>query len=172
MSTEKMKKELESAFRSAMRQYAASVNIITCRARGTWYGMTATAITSLCADPPSLLLCINRGNNFYAAISEASEFCVNLLGTQHQEVSAAFSRTVENPLDKFSSGRWNCELDGIPYLVDSPVNIFCKVASTFSFGTHDIVVGTCERILGSEDAGRSSPLLYTNGQYTSVSAVN
>ncbi|QBR03690.1 flavin reductase family protein [Paraburkholderia pallida] len=166
-----MKEELESAFRSAMRQYAASVNIVTCCTHGTWYGMTATAITSLCADPPSLLLCINRDNNFHAAISEASEFCVNLLATQHQEISVAFSRTVTNPLEKFSTGRWNCDSDGIPYLADSPVNIFCDIASNFSFGTHDIVVGTCKRILGSEHTGKSSPLLYTNGQYTSVSEV-
>ena len=49
-----------NAFRDAMRQLAAGVGIVTAGKDNEWAGMTATSVTSLSLDPPTILACINR----------------------------------------------------------------------------------------------------------------
>ncbi|MFL9894825.1 flavin reductase family protein [Paraburkholderia strydomiana] len=163
-----MQPAIEDEFRDAMRRLAASVNIVTCYSRGLRYGMTATAVTSLCADPPALLVCVNRTNIFHAALRNASSFCVNILGTQHRDVSAAFGRKTVHPTEKFAVGRWATNPTGLPYLTDSQSNLFCTVASVFSYGTHDIFIGTCDSIVNADASAPVAPLLYANGRYASV----
>ncbi|NML32948.1 flavin reductase family protein [Paraburkholderia antibiotica] len=158
---------LQDDFRHAMRRLAASVNIVTCQKSGVWHGMTATAVTSLCLEPPSLLVCVNRTASFHAALCDAEMFCVNILGTQHLDVSNAFGRKVDNPAEKFTTGSWQADRTGSPFLVDAQSNVFCKVASVFSYGTHDIFVGVCESILTADPDTPELPLLYANGRYAS-----
>ena len=38
--------------------------------------MTATAVTSLSMDPPSLLVCINRATSLHAPLLAARRFCL------------------------------------------------------------------------------------------------
>ena len=45
-------------YKLGMRTLAAAVNIITSIHSGHRYGMTATAVCSVTADPPTLLVCI------------------------------------------------------------------------------------------------------------------
>ena len=46
-------------FRRAMRQVAGAVTVVTaCTPDGEWRGVTATAVCSLTADPPSVIACI------------------------------------------------------------------------------------------------------------------
>ncbi len=49
-------------FKSVMRRFAASVNVITSVDGTVMNGMTATAVCSVSADPPSLLVIVNRSN--------------------------------------------------------------------------------------------------------------
>ena len=47
-------------FKVGMRTLAGAVNIITSVHSGHRYGMTATAVCSASADPPTVLACINK----------------------------------------------------------------------------------------------------------------
>ena len=47
-------------FKVGMRTLAGAVNIITSTHGGHRYGMTATAVCSATADPPTVLACINK----------------------------------------------------------------------------------------------------------------
>jgi flavin reductase len=51
--------DLSSGFRSAMRRLVATVSVVTCADADGWHGMTATAVTSVCIDPPAILVCVN-----------------------------------------------------------------------------------------------------------------
>ena len=50
---------LTQDFKQAMRRVASTVNVITVCVGGEPMGITATAMSSLSLDPPSLLICIN-----------------------------------------------------------------------------------------------------------------
>src|SRR6185436_15849319 len=47
-------------FKAGMRSLAGAVNIITSAHAGHRYGMTATAVCSASAEPPTVLVCINK----------------------------------------------------------------------------------------------------------------
>ena len=56
----------KSDFRKAMRRLTSAVTVITTAHEDRRYGMTATAVTSVSADPPSLLICVNRSASLHA----------------------------------------------------------------------------------------------------------
>ena len=82
---------LAAGFKEAMRQVAATVSIISTRSEGSRYGMTATAVTSVSCDPPSLLVCINRSASIHKPLEERKLFWVNLLREGQQSLCSTFS---------------------------------------------------------------------------------
>ena len=61
--------ELSEVFRASMRNVPSAVAILTAHADGADFGMTATAVCSLAANPPKLLACVNRTSRFSAALA-------------------------------------------------------------------------------------------------------
>ena len=61
-------------FKIGMRTLAGAVNIITSMHSGHRYGMTATAVCSATADPPTVLACINKLATTHGAVSKSKVF--------------------------------------------------------------------------------------------------
>lgn len=151
---------LGDAFKSAMRRLATTVTILTTRTEdGKALGMTATAVTSLSAEPPSLLACVNRSATIHAALPIGARFCVNLLSEGHGDLSFAFGGKV-SPQERFDHGEWIQE--HLPYLADAQVNLDCQVDASLDYGTHTIVVG---KVLAIRLNGEFSPLVYGDGRF-------
>ena len=58
-----------ASFRDAMRRLAATVTIISARGEGRRHGITATAVTSVSRDPPSLLVCVTGSGSLHGLLS-------------------------------------------------------------------------------------------------------
>ena len=54
------------------------------------HGMTATAVTSVSSNPPSLLACINRSASLHAPLIASGRFCVNILHGSQSDIADAF----------------------------------------------------------------------------------
>ncbi|MFD2497914.1 flavin reductase [Rhizorhabdus histidinilytica] len=52
--------EIKEGFRHAMRRLATTIALITSGKGENWTGMAATAVMSVCAEPPTLLTAVNR----------------------------------------------------------------------------------------------------------------
>jgi flavin reductase (DIM6/NTAB) family NADH-FMN oxidoreductase RutF len=52
----------DKTFRDAMRQLARSVCLITLGSGDERTGLTATSVSSLSAEPPTLLVCVDRAS--------------------------------------------------------------------------------------------------------------
>src|SRR5262245_51151982 len=78
-------------FKVGMRTLAGAVNIITSVQGGHRYGMTATAVCSATADPPTVLACINKLASTHGAVAKSKAFCVNVLRAEDWELSTSFS---------------------------------------------------------------------------------
>src|SRR5260370_26912469 len=81
----------EAAFKKGMRHLAASVTLITTRHRELGGGLTATAVCSVSAEPPQLLVCVNKTASAHDPIGEAGFFCVNILAPQHRKIAERFA---------------------------------------------------------------------------------
>jgi flavin reductase (DIM6/NTAB) family NADH-FMN oxidoreductase RutF len=155
--------DIASLFRLAMRRFPAAVTVITSSDGGVDVGMTATAVTSLSVQPPSLLVCINRTSEFHKRIEGSGGFCVNILRVDHQEISAAFGGA-KPAGERFATGNW-LHREGIPYLADAQASIFCRKSVLFAHTTHSIVIGEATALLMQKDV---VPLIYVDGRYAAL----
>ena len=155
--------DLAADFRSAMRQLVASVTIVTNRdaVTGRRSGMTATAVTSLSADPPALLVCVNRSASMHATLGADSLFCVNILGEPHAELARSFGGMTEPEL-RFDAGAWDADAGGVPFLTDAVAAVFCRVDRIVDYATHSIVIG---RVLSAAVHPARRSLIYGNGKF-------
>ena len=118
---------LNEAFREAMRRFATTVSIISCSdEEGRLHGMSATAVASVCVEPPTLLICINNSTATHGALSRSGRFCVNILRSFHSELSQAFSGKMRGD-DRFRLGNWDRAADGLLFLADAQAN--CSATS-------------------------------------------
>lgn len=132
---------LASGLKSAMRRMPSSVALITTRdpETGMPAGLAASAVIPVSMEPPSMLISINRNASAHSVIERAGQFCVNLLGVEQTALVTLFSNS--DMRDKrFAHESWG-ERSGLPFLADAPSSIFCKVARTMVFGTHELFVG-------------------------------
>ncbi len=150
-------------FKRAMRCVASTVNIISICVDGEPMGITATAMSSLSLDPPSLLVCINRAASLHASMEDVSHFGVNVLHRDQEHLAQMFADRAQHAL-RFTSG-W--ELDGSlpPRLSDAQASLICRRIDHHRFGTHSIFIGVVEDVRVRDDG---NPLVYLDGRYGSV----
>ena len=153
--------DLQAASRAAMRGYAATVTIVTATDGRRRHGMTATSVTSLSLDPPSLIVCVNQTTLLHDILLSARRFCVNVLGRDQSRLSTAFSGAVP-PEQRFELGEWKQTADGLDFLADAQTQVFCRKVAMIPFATHSIVVGEVDDVGSGETAG---PLLYRDANY-------
>lgn len=152
--------DLNQDFRQAMRRVASTVNVITVCVGGEPMGITATAMSSLSLDPPSLLICINRSASLHSPLEDVSHFCVNVLHRSQEDIAQMFADRSQQAL-RFAGG-WDVDRDRPPTLADAQAAILCRRIRHFPYGTHSIFVGEVEEVSVRPDV---DPLLYVNGHY-------
>jgi flavin reductase (DIM6/NTAB) family NADH-FMN oxidoreductase RutF len=154
-------------FKAGMRTLAGAVNIITTAHGGHRYGMTATAVCSVSAEPPTVLACINKLAITHGAVVKARTFCVNVLRADDWELSTTFSGA-QSGEGRFKSGNWTRLATGSPVLIDALVCFDCRVVKKLAHGTHTIVLGQVEQMLFGQ---KGKPLLYSEGQYAKLGSL-
>ena len=78
-------------FKRGMRQLAAGVNVITVTNGGVRDGLTATAVCSISAEPPHLLVCVNSTAGAHGPIHRAGSFCINVLAQDQEAIAKRFA---------------------------------------------------------------------------------
>ena len=71
---------------AAIAQHVSSVCVITTEVNGERFGLTATAVSSVSAEPPRLLVCINKSGLTHDKIILAQHFAVNVLGENQDDM--------------------------------------------------------------------------------------
>ncbi|HVX77956.1 MAG TPA: flavin reductase family protein [Bradyrhizobium sp.] len=144
-----------------MRNVASSVAVITAELDGRMHGMTATAVCSVTASPPTILIVVNRSNRSHPIISRSRKFTVNFLAEHQAGLGQRFSEKHEFPFDGVDcrAGR-----NGAPILNDTAAYIECETSEEFDVGTHTVFIG---RVLDGDVTGLL-PLLHHQGKYKSL----
>jgi flavin reductase (NADH)/flavin reductase len=152
-----------NVFRTGMRRLAGHVCIIaTKRANGERAGLTATAVSSVSAEPPTLLICVNRQNSSHAAMREAGVFAVNVLALEDQGLANRFASAIVGE-QRFAEGVWTTLETGSPVLESALVSFDCRIAQAVEIGTHGVLFGAIEAVRVRQ--ADTKPLLYVHGSY-------
>lgn len=158
-------REVERQFRHVMRRLAGGVSIVTAGSGDDITGMTVTSLTSLSADPPRLLVSLNRQASSFALIERYRVFGVNILGSDQQELAERFSNGRLKGKQRFDDVAWFTGSTGVPLLARSAAAVECTVEEIIERHSHAIIVG---RLAGMNVPHRLSGLVYWNGQYIDV----
>ena len=155
--------DLGHTYRAAMRRVASTVNVITICVDGVPMGITATAMSSLSMDPPSLLICINQAATMHRSMEEVSHFCVNVLHRDQEDIARMFADRRQHAL-RFAAG-WDTDCARPPRLLEAQAALLCRRTDHHRFGTHSIFIGVVEDVTVREDV---RPLVYLNGEYSAA----
>ena len=149
-------------FIRAMRGAATGVNVVTTDGPAGRFGLTVSAFASVSAEPPMVLVCINRRSPACAAIRDNQGFCVNVLSTSQRPLAETFAGNpdIGEPYD-FDTGTWTHRQTGSPVLCNSVAGFDCALASAMDAGSHTIFLGAVKAVEHSD----VSPLLYTDRMY-------
>lgn len=148
-------------FRSIMRTLVSTVTVITTSRQGGIHGMTATAFASVSADPPTVLIVLNKTTRTHPLISASGRFAVNLLAEDQVELGNRFAGKHETPFDGIAH---ELSAHGIPLLAGALAALECETVQEVDAGTHTIFIG---RVL-SGARSEAAPLAYHDGRYTSI----
>lgn len=132
-----------ATFFQIMSSFPTGVAIVTTlEPDGTPRGLTTNAVTSVSADPPILLVCIDRDSRTLPALRQSRRFVVNFMRDDHAEICELFASKAE---DKFAAVAWTPGLDGVPILHEGAVaHAQCITLEELEIGDHVVVTGRVE----------------------------
>lgn len=151
-------------FKLGMRHIAAAVNVISTIENDEPRGMLATAVCSVCAEPPTLLVCINKSTSMHAAVVKTGHFCVSVLDERQFDTASKFLSV--NGAERFNLCDWDTLVTGAPAIRNALVNFDAKVDNAVEAGSHTVFFG---KVVAIRFANEGRPLIYHNGNYAGLS---
>lgn len=157
----------EADHRAAMRHFAAPVSIVTTLNQGQPVGITATAVCSVTAEPPRLVVFINKETYAAQQILESGMLCVNTLAGAQTELARIFAgMRKEIPVtERFSQGAWGQLVTGAPVLAGAKANFDCRVIKVFDESTHYAFLS---EVLDTKNNTTDEALIYMGGDFYTV----
>lgn len=138
-------------FLGAMAGATTQVTVVTTDGSAGRFGVTVSAFASVSAEPPLVLVCINRRSPCVEGILENGVFCVNLLGKGQREHADCFAgRPGAMEPYSFDEG-WQTHETGAPVLQDTTASFECTVHSHHDEGTHRIFIGRVVKTHASDN---------------------
>lgn len=135
-----------------MASFASGITAITTREGEQSIGLIATSVCSLSAEPPSLIVCVNKSASAHDVILRQRHFAVNLLAANQKSVAQRFGS--HKGAERFEPDLWTSLSTGSPILVDALVAFDCTVLAVHDGFSHSIIVGEIvEAQLGATETG-------------------
>ena len=153
-------------YREAMARVGAAVHVITTAGPAGRHGFTASAVTSVTDDPPTLLVCQNRASDANAAFKANGVLCVNTLAAAQEGLSPVFAGLTDCDMNgRFAAGDWSTLATGAPMLQGALVSFDCRIAQVVEVGTHSVLF--CEVVAIASGDGHEG-LIYFGRRYHPV----
>lgn len=126
------------SFRDGMARLAAAVTVVTSDGPAGRVGFTATAVTSVTDEPPTVLVCVNRNSSSFAAVMKNGVLAVNVLTAEQQPIAERFGGKVAMA-ERFDAGDWHRGETGAPLLRQAAATFDCRVVEGVDLGTHRVL---------------------------------
>ena len=151
-------------FFAIMSAFPTGVAVVTTLdSDGEPRGLTTNALCSVSAEPPLLLVCVDKESRTLPALLHSRRFVVNFLAERRDELARLFASKTD---DKFAAVNWEPGLGGMPCLrEDSLAYAECETEQELEAGDHVIVTGLV--VGGMAPDPVSVPILYFRREYSS-----
>lgn len=152
----------QSDYISALSDLPQAVFVITCFTDdGEPHGFTATSVTSVSVDPPTLLVCVNENNRGARIYQQDTRLGMHVLGANQESVSNRFAGKGDvSGAEKFKGIGWDDSRE-IP-LIDRTADVFVgNVDRMEPYHDHIMVGVEIDRVINRNRA----PLIYMASAY-------
>src|SRR5215204_4353742 len=153
------------AFWSAVGQRAMGVSIVTASGADGPAGFLGLSTAHVCADPPMMLVSIDKRTSALRAVLERRHYAINYLAADQQAVADTFGgKTTAKGAERFAGRVWGTLSSGAPVLQDAAGAIDCVLEEAIErFG----VVIALGRVVDFSTSCRD-PLVFLRGKYLSM----
>jgi 3-hydroxy-9,10-secoandrosta-1,3,5(10)-triene-9,17-dione monooxygenase reductase component len=151
------------ALKEFMRRVPQCVTVVTSYKDGEPHGMTVSSFTSVSANPPLVMVALERNTRTCRVVSETGFYAVNLLSHLQMEVSENFAYTPHDT--RFEKVAYRVEGGRFPVIDGVLAVLFCRVVKQVEAGDHVLYIG---EVMGSETYMDDKPLVYLNRRYWTV----
>jgi flavin reductase (DIM6/NTAB) family NADH-FMN oxidoreductase RutF len=153
-------------FKRGMRGLAAGVCVLTTAHEGKRWGLTATSVCSFSAEPPLLIVCVNRGAEAHDPMLASRRICVNVLAQDQAAVAERFSGAGGHKGEsRFAGLSWHEGVTGAPVLDDGVAAFDCRITDRYECSTHSAFVCAVLRVERREAA---APLVYCDRTFAGL----
>jgi flavin reductase (DIM6/NTAB) family NADH-FMN oxidoreductase RutF len=151
------------AFRAAMRQLGRGVSVITVGVGRERSGMTATSVSALALDPPTLIVCLNKQCSTWPLLHRHRALGVNILHAGQPAIAERFAgRHGETGEQRYAEVTWITLATGTSLLADALATLDCELDETIDRHSHAVVIG---RIKAIRTEAADGALVYWRGRY-------
>ena len=150
----------------ALRHLPRAVSVVTFERGADRFGVTATSLSSLSVEPPTILVSFDRTASISPAAAAGAWFGVSVLAASHIELADRFGRgaRIAAAPDE-SEGSWVAAASGVVVRSDAVAAFECESEEVIERHGRAIVIG---RIRNVFKAGGSGALVYWRGAYNSI----
>ncbi len=149
-----------------MSRVGSAVHIVTTGGHAGSAGITANAVTSVTAEPPTMLFCLNKTSRAAPLLVQNGVFCINTLASAHQELSRHFRRAhgarARGAFRRRLLGQ-ACHRRARAY--DGAGGFRLRLIEAKEMSTHLILIGRVEAI---DVAPKTEALLYMHRSYKQI----
>ena len=131
------------SFFEIMASFPSGVAIVTTLdPEGAPRGLTTTAVSSVSAHPPTVLVCVDLGSRTLEALRARRRFVVNFMGQGRSQLCLLFASKAD---DKFDRVSWRPTETGLPLLEEDVLAwAECCTMHDLEVGDHVILVARVE----------------------------
>ena len=145
-----------------MSKFATGVTVVTSvDDEGAPHSMTANSFTSVCLDPPTVLVCVAHGTHTHGYVESQGRFGVNILRKEQEDLGAYFARRPEDRTGTVDYG-YTITDDGIPVLNESMVFFGCQVVGAHVYGDHTVYFGEVKEV---QQESPGAPLMFYESRW-------
>ena len=151
------------SFWRAIGQRATGSTIVTARSAEGPAGFLGLSATHLCADPPLMLVSIDKRTTALPTVLAAGHFALNFLGRDAGAIADMFGgKGSLKGAERFETGSWGTLITGAPVLMSAIGAIDCTLEETIERHGVSIVIG---RVVDVLEGSGGAPLVHFRGGY-------
>ena len=150
-------------FRKCMSQFATGVTVVTTLDdEDRFHGMSANSFTSVCLDPPLVLVCVAHNTNTYGFVENRRSFGINVLSGRQEAIGKYFAKPPEERQGEVGYDYAITSGCQVPALKGVLAFFGCQVVSSHVYGDHTIYIGEVKEAYGGEPG---PPLLFFQSRW-------
>jgi flavin reductase (DIM6/NTAB) family NADH-FMN oxidoreductase RutF len=138
-----------------MARLAAGVVVVSARTAQGYRGLTASTLVSVSADPPLVLVGLERESATRGAVVESRRFNVSVLTRAQEFLADRFASRAPAVDPTWKEIPHRLGANGIPLIEGCAAWLECEVEQVHAAGDHDICIGAVRVAL----AGAGNPLI-------------